>query len=96
MDLLYATMLEDYFHIIWYTFDSSKEVLRCWIFKMESCNKLSGQIFPSFEYEPRHEIPTMWYMGPAKAQTSLLICAVWSEPLQVAWIFYEYQAIDQT
>ena len=34
--------------------------------------------------------PTMWYVRPAKAQTSLCICAVWSEPLLVAWIFYEY------
>ena len=32
---------------------------------------------------------TMWYVRPAKAQTSLRICAVWSEPLLVAWIFYE-------
>ena len=24
--------------------------------------------------------PTMWYVRPAKAQTSLRICAVWSEP----------------
>ena len=34
--------------------------------------------------------PTMWYVQPAKAQTSLRILAVWSEPLLVAWIFYEY------
>ena len=33
--------------------------------------------------------PTMWYARPAKAQTSLRICAVWSEPLLLAWIFYE-------
>ena len=33
--------------------------------------------------------PTMWYMWPAKAQTSLCICAVWSEPLLVIWIFYD-------
>ena len=31
-----------------------------------------------------------WYVRPAKAQTSLRICAVWSEPLLVPWIFYEY------
>ena len=31
--------------------------------------------------------PTMWYARPAKAQTILRICAVWSEPLQVVWIF---------
>ena len=34
--------------------------------------------------------PTMWYVRPAKAQTSLRIRTVWSEPLFVAWIFYEY------
>ena len=32
--------------------------------------------------------PTMWYVRPAKPQISLRICAVWSEPLRVAWIFY--------
>ena len=32
--------------------------------------------------------PTMWYVRPAKAQTSLRIQAGWSEPLLVAWIFY--------
>ena len=30
--------------------------------------------------------PTMWCVRPAKAQTSLRIRAVWSEPLLVAWI----------
>ena len=34
--------------------------------------------------------PKMWYVRPAMAQTSLLICAVCSEPLLVARIFYEY------
>ena len=29
-------------------------------------------------------IPTMWYVRPAKPQTSLRIRAVWSEPLLVA------------
>ena len=38
--------------------------------------------------------PTMMYVRPAKAQTSLCIRADWSEPLLVAWIFYEYQAND--
>ena len=38
----------------------------------------------------------MWYGRPAKAQTSLRICAVWSEPLLVAWILYEFQATDWT
>ena len=36
--------------------------------------------------------PTMWYVRPAKAQTSLRIRAVWSEPLLLAWIFYEFWA----
>ena len=40
--------------------------------------------------------PTMWYVRPVKAQTSLRIRAVWSEPFLVAWIFYEYKATDRT
>ena len=40
--------------------------------------------------------PTMWYVRPAKAQISLRICAVWSEPLLVAWIFYDCSATDRT
>ena len=32
----------------------------------------------------------MWYVQPAKAQTSLRIYADWSEPLLDAWIVYEY------
>ena len=33
--------------------------------------------------------PTMWYLQPAKPHISLHICAVLSEPLLVAWIFYD-------
>ena len=33
--------------------------------------------------------PTMWYVRPAKPQISLRICPVWSEVLQVAWVFYD-------
>ena len=33
--------------------------------------------------------PTMWYVRPAMAQTSLRISAVWSEPLLVAKAFYD-------
>ena len=40
--------------------------------------------------------PTMWYVRPAKAQTSLRIRAVCSEPLQVAWIIYECSAASWT
>ena len=31
--------------------------------------------------------PTVWYVRPAKAQTSLCISEVWSEHLLVAWTF---------
>ena len=37
--------------------------------------------------------PTMWYMRPPKAQTSLRIRAVWSEPMLVAWIFYDFMLL---
>ena len=33
--------------------------------------------------------PTMWYVRPTKHQISLRIRAVWSEPLLVAWLFYD-------
>ena len=37
--------------------------------------------------------PTMWYVRPAKPQTSLRIRAVWSEPMLVAWRFYECELL---
>ena len=38
----------------------------------------------------RHRwFPTMWYVRQAKPQISLCIHTVWSEPLLVAWLFYE-------
>ena len=40
--------------------------------------------------------PTMWYVRSAKSQTSLRICAVWSELLLWAWIFYDCKATYQT
>ena len=33
--------------------------------------------------------PTMWYVRPGKPQISLHNPAVWSEPLLVAWVFYD-------
>ena len=39
---------------------------------------------------------TIWYVRPAKAQTSLRIRAVRSEPLLVPSIFYEYKDTDRT
>ena len=40
--------------------------------------------------------PTMLYVWPAKPQTSLHICTVWSEPLLVAWIFDDCWETDWT
>ena len=40
--------------------------------------------------------PTIWYVRPAKPQISLRIRAVWSEPLLVAWVFYDCYATDWT
>ena len=40
--------------------------------------------------------PTIWYVRPAKAQTSLRIRAVWSEPLLVDWIIFNCKATDWT
>ena len=40
--------------------------------------------------------PTMWYVRQAKPQISLRIRAVWSEPLLVAWVFYDCLATDWT
>ena len=45
--------------------------------------------YTDFIFEPWHEISNNVVCAPAQAQTSLRICAVWSEPLLVSWIFYE-------
>ena len=39
--------------------------------------------------------PSMGYVLPAKAQTSLCICAVWSEPLLVTWLLHDCRATDR-
>ena len=39
--------------------------------------------------------PTMWYVQPAKAQTSLRMRVVWSEPLLVPRIFYEFKLLTE-
>ena len=49
-------------------------VLECiWVYDMSQCMRF----------------PTIWYVRPAKPQISLRIRAVWSEPLLVAWVFYD-------
>ena len=49
-----------------------------------------------FVFSRDMRFPKIWYVRPAKAQTSLRIRAVWSELLLVAWIFYECWAADWT
>ena len=62
------------------------------------CRILCRQWHCRFPIHMRCDIrfPTKWYVRPAKAQTSLRICADWSEPLLVAWIFYDCSANDRT
>ena len=55
---------------------------------------LLRQLFYKLSHDMR--FPTMWYVWPAKPQTSLRIHAVWSEALLVAWIFCDCQATDRT
>ena len=38
---------------------------------------------------PTMSFPTMWYVQPAKAQTSLRLCTVWSKPFLVTWLFHD-------
>ena len=40
--------------------------------------------------------PTIWYVRLAKPQISLRIRAVWSDPLQVEWTFYDCWDTDRT
>ena len=40
--------------------------------------------------------PSIWYVRPAKAHTSLHIRTVWSEPLLISWLFNEYKATEWT
>ena len=64
----------------------------------------SSQYEPSFskmglgksEMSRDMRFPTMWYVRGAEPQISLCIGAVWSEPMRVVWIFYQYLATDQT
>ena len=61
----------------------------------------SGGLDVGYEKNPhiihmscRMIFPTMWFVWPAKAQTSLCIHTVWSEPLLVTWIFYDLDFIS--
>ena len=48
------------------------------------------------DFNRNMRFPTMWYVPPAKAQTSLRNRTVWSEPLLAAWIFYDPKATGRT
>ena len=66
------------------------------LYKVLVLARFSSLVCEKSDLSQDMRFPTMWYVRPAKAQTSLRISAVWSEPLLVAWIFYEYWAIDRT
>ena len=60
---------------------------------MMICSPEAGSILPEPKVSDNMShgmgFPTMWYVRPAKLQISLRIRADWSEPLLVAWIFYD-------
>ena len=67
--------------------------------KIESCWDIKGPMHLNvlqYDMSQWMRFPTMWYVLPAKAQISLRIRTVWSEPLLIAWIFYECWATDRT
>ena len=51
---------------------------------------------PYFYMSQCMRFPSLWYVRPAKPQMSLRIRAVWSEPLLIAWVFYDCYASDWT
>ena len=65
-----------------------------WNVFIKRTNKLFGRT-------ARYSVRCIWAVAwdnvrPAKPQISLRIRAVWSEPLLVAWIFYDCSATDWT
>ena len=66
------------------------------------CAKLKKKCFLHEKIKFRYEMsldmrfPTMWYVRPAKPQISLRVRTVWSEPLLVAWVFYDCSTTDWT
>ena len=50
-----------------------------------------------FSFELQHDISNNVVCATSKgSDQQVLICTVWSEPLPVAWIFYDSKAIDWT
>ena len=92
---------QDYLRITYHRKSSSKYRIRQII--MASLTVFSKTIDCTYHLnskvvniELRHEIPTMWYVRPAKPQISLHIWAVWSEPLLVTSIFFDCWATEWT
>ena len=62
-------------------------------FPSDQCFKSVYGFLMTYLYKSRDmRFPTMWYMymRPAKPEISMRLRAVWSKPLLVAWIFYEF------
>ena len=64
--------------------DFRKQRVKDWIWI--TCSSRCDSIF---KMSRGMGFPSMWHVRPAKPQISLRIRTVWSEPLLVAWIFYE-------
>ena len=77
---------------------SEQEQTKYWSYVLNTKRDVPAERH-AFNFSPRQKgyffsadnmrFQTMWYVRPAKAQTSLRIRAVWSEHLLVAWIFYD-------
>ena len=66
------------------------------IFRRQCAFKICKIHVMPHSYMSNIRFPTLWYVRPKKAQTSLCVHTVWSEPLLVAWIFYDYKTTDRT
>ena len=64
------------------------QILKYWNLAYNDEIDCSRDWISGFNLSHVMRFPTMWYVQPAKAQTSLRIGADWSEPLLVAWVFY--------
>ena len=65
------------------------EHYKYWIHFLNTCRRTTIRLL-QYILSRDMKFPTMWYVRPAKAQASLRLCAVWSEPLLVASILYTY------
>ena len=89
--LIFLTPVSQWMPILGYMFDCTDR-------SIDDRNTVSliSNYITKLDLSHNMRFPTMWYVRPANAQTSLRICAVCSEPLLVPWIFYDCQATDWT